>query len=67
MKLKYIYLLFCVLGLVLPYSAFMPYVIENGFDLIEFLQVGFATPINSFLSWDLLLSLQLAILLKLLS
>ena len=56
MNRKHIYLLFCVLGLVLPYSQFLPWVIENGFHLQFFVQQLFANRVGGFFGMDVLVS-----------
>jgi hypothetical protein len=56
MKRKHIYLLFCVLGLVLPYSQFLPWVLENGFPMKLFVQQLFANRIGGFFGMDVLVS-----------
>jgi len=54
MKLKHLYLFFCALGIILPYSAYWPYFQEYGFSLNDFISKMFATPIGAFISYDLL-------------
>jgi len=56
MKLKHLYLIFCVLGLVLPYAVFTPYFMANGFSITEFIAKIFEHPITAFISFDLLLA-----------
>ena len=56
MKLKNVYLLFCVFGLVLPYSQFIPYLIESGFNIYEFFDLMFANRISSVFAWDVIIS-----------
>jgi hypothetical protein len=56
MKRKHIYLLFCVLGIALPYSQFLPWVLENGFHLKLFVQQLFANRIGGFFGMDVLVS-----------
>lgn len=55
MKLKHLYLILAILGFIIPYTAFWPYLSQYDFDIVDFIQQGFATPTNAFLSWDLLL------------
>ena len=33
MKVKHIYIILCILGTVLPYSQFLPWLLENGLNL----------------------------------
>ena len=56
MKLKTIYLTLCVLGLVLPYWQFVPWVAANGFHLPLFFQQLFANRIGGFFGMDVLVS-----------
>jgi hypothetical protein len=56
MKRKHIYLLFCVLGIALPYSQFLPWVLENGFHLKLFVHQLFANRIGGFFGMDVLVS-----------
>jgi len=56
MKLKHLFLILCVLGIILPYSAYMPYFMQYGFDLKDFITQAFADPIGAFLSWDLVIA-----------
>ena len=32
-KVKHIYLILCIVGIVLPYSQFIPWLLENGLDI----------------------------------
>jgi hypothetical protein len=56
MSRKNAYLLFCVLGIVLPYSQFLPWLLENGFHLKLFVQQLFANRIGGFFVMDVLVS-----------
>ena len=56
MKLKTVYLILCVVGLVLPYSQFVPWVAENGLHLRLFFQQLFANRIGAFFGMDVLVS-----------
>ena len=56
MKIKHVYLVLAILGIIIPYAAYMPYALEYGFELNDFISQAFATPINAFLSWDLLVA-----------
>ncbi|MBI1729678.1 DUF2834 domain-containing protein [Candidatus Acetothermia bacterium] len=51
-----IYLALCVLGIILPYSQFVPFLQENGLNLPLFLNSIFATPIGGFAWWDVIVS-----------
>jgi hypothetical protein len=57
------YLLLCVLGLVLPYSAFVPWVLEHGLDLPAFVRSMFSNRIASFFALDVIVSAGVVIVL----
>lgn len=50
------YLILCILGTVLPYSQFVPFLIEHGLDLKLFYNQLFANQISSFFGMDLIVS-----------
>ncbi|MFN6497233.1 MAG: DUF2834 domain-containing protein [Nostoc sp. DedQUE01] len=52
--LKTIYLLLCILGLVLPYSQFVPFLLEHGLDIKLFVEQLFANQISGFFGMDLI-------------
>ena len=54
MKLKTIYLVLCVLGLVLPYWQFVPWVLANGLNMPLFLRQLFANRVGAFFGMDVL-------------
>ena len=56
MKPKTIYLILCVLGVVLPYWQFLPWVAANGLDMPLFIQQLFANRISAFFGMDVLVS-----------
>ena len=56
MKLKTIYLVLCVLGLVLPYWQFVPWVLANGLNMALFFRQLFANRISGFFGMDVLVS-----------
>lgn len=56
MARKWVYLVLCVLGLALPYSQFVPWVLVNGFNLRYFLQQLLANRISVFFGLDVLVS-----------
>ena len=56
MKLKSVYLVLCVAGTVLPYSQFVPFVMEHGLDLRVFFEQLFANRISGFFAWDVIVS-----------
>lgn len=51
-----IYLALCVVGTVLPYSQFVPFLREHGFDLHVFFEQLFSTRIGAFFGWDVIVS-----------
>ena len=56
MNRKNTYLLFCILGVVLPYSQFLPWVLENGLHVEFFFRQLFANRIGGFFGMDVLVS-----------
>jgi hypothetical protein len=56
MRPKNLYLGLCLLGTVLPYSQFVPFLRENGLDARAFLAQLFATHIGAFFGWDVIVS-----------
>jgi hypothetical protein len=56
MKPKRTYLILCVLGFALPYSQFVPWVIQNGLHMKYFAQQLFANRIGGFFGLDVLVS-----------
>jgi hypothetical protein len=55
-KLKTVYLILCILGIVLPYSQFVPWLMANGLQISLFLQQLFANRIAAFFGMDVLVS-----------
>lgn len=62
MNRKHIYLLLCILGVALPYSQFIPWVMENGLHMRFFFQQLFANRIGGFFGMDVLVSTVVLIL-----
>jgi len=56
MKLKDFYLISCIIGLIIPYSQFIPFAIKHGFDINLFITMLFDNPISSFFAWDVIIS-----------
>ncbi|MBJ7537451.1 DUF2834 domain-containing protein [Marinomonas transparens] len=54
--MKVFYLLLTILGVVLPYGAFLPWLFEKGVDLPAFLNAAIANPISVFAWLDVLVS-----------
>jgi hypothetical protein len=53
---KNVYVLLCVLGVVIPYSQFVPWVLEHGLDLDLLMRQLFANRISGFFGLDVLVS-----------
>lgn len=53
---KGIYLLICLLGFLLPYSQFLPFVLEHGLDIKLFFEQLFANKISGFFGMDVIVS-----------
>jgi O-antigen ligase len=53
---KRLYLALCLVGTVLPYSQFVPFLHEHGLDARAFLEQLFATRISGFFAMDVLVS-----------
>jgi hypothetical protein len=56
MNRKILYLVLCVLGFALPYSQFVPWVIEHRLNMRLFVQQLFANRIGGFFGMDVLVS-----------
>lgn len=56
MKLRHVYLFLCVLGILIPYSQFLPWLAANGLDLPRFVSELFGTRIGAFFGLDVLVS-----------
>jgi hypothetical protein len=56
MKARNIYLIFCVLGILLPYSQFMPWLLEHGLNLPLFFRELFTNRIGAFFAMDVIVS-----------
>ena len=56
MKSKHIYLLFCMLGAVIPYWQFIHWLMENGFNVSLLVPSLFANRLSTFLVLDVLIS-----------
>lgn len=54
--LRSIYLALCVVGTILPYLFFVPFLLQHGLDLPLFLQQLFVNRISSFFGADLIVS-----------
>jgi len=56
MNRKNVYLFLCVLGAAIPYSQFIPWVMENGLTLGLLVRQVFANRISAFFGLDVLVS-----------
>lgn len=56
MKNKYLYLILCILGVIFPYSQFVPWLLSNGLDIRLFIDELFSTKIGGFFGWDVILT-----------
>ena len=56
MKTRQFYLVCCVLGLVLPYSQFVPWLLEHGLNFALFFCELFANRISAFFAMDVIVS-----------
>jgi hypothetical protein len=54
--LKIAYLLLCVLGTALPYSQFVPFLLEKGLNINAFFGELFANQISGFFGMDVIVS-----------
>jgi hypothetical protein len=56
MRLKNVYLILCVLGMLLPYWQIVPWLTEHGLDLPLFFQELFETRVGAFFGMDVVVS-----------
>jgi hypothetical protein len=56
MKLRHFYLICCVLGLVLPYSQFVPWLLEHGLNVALLVRELFGNHISAFFAIDVIVS-----------
>jgi glycerol uptake facilitator-like aquaporin len=54
--MKKIYLYLSVVGFIVPYAFFLPFLRNSGFDVLLFFHEMFATQISAFFSWDVIIS-----------
>lgn len=54
--IQYFYLILCVLGTVLPYSQFFPFLAEHGLNLRLFVEQLFENRISGFFGLDVIVS-----------
>ena len=56
MKPRHFYLICCLLGLLLPYSQFVPWLLEHGVNITLFFSELFANRISAFFAMDVIIS-----------
>jgi hypothetical protein len=56
MKPKSVYLRLCIIGTLLPYWQFFPFLREHGLNLRLFFQQLFSTPVSGFFAMDVIVS-----------
>lgn len=56
MKAKNIYLVLCIIGIILPYTQFIPYTLSGGADITKFIYAAFANQVTTGIVFDLLVS-----------
>jgi hypothetical protein len=56
MRLRHVYLVLCVVGILLPCSQFVPWLVEHGLDLSFFFHELFANRIGGFFGLDVIVS-----------
>ena len=56
MKIKYVYLALCIIGIVLPYAAFIPWLMANGLNIPLLVKQVSASPVAAFGWLDVLIS-----------
>ena len=54
--MKAFYLVLAILGILIPYAFFLPFIAENGLDISLLFEQVFATPISAFFAVDVFLS-----------
>ena len=56
MSRKHLYLALFIVGSVVPYLAFVPWVMDHGFDIPRMVEELFATRISAFFALDVIVS-----------
>jgi hypothetical protein len=56
MRLRHLYLVLCVVGAVLPYVQFVPWLLTHGLDMPRFFSELFETRIGAFFGLDVFVS-----------
>ena len=56
MQPRHFYLIFCLLGFVLPYAQFVPWLLEHGLNVALLLRELFGNRISAFFAMDVIVS-----------
>lgn len=56
MSPKHLYLGLCLLGTILPWTAFIQFLRAHGPDATAFVEQLFGTPVGAFFGWDVIVS-----------
>lgn len=56
MKLRHVYLILCIAGIVLPYSQLVPFVLEHGLDIPLLVHEILASRVAAFFALDVVVS-----------
>ena len=56
MRLRHLYLALCILGVVVPYSQFVPWLSQHGLQLGSFVHELFSTRVGAFFGLDVIVS-----------
>ena len=54
--MKYFYGILCFVGIALPYGAFIPWLFENGVNLLALISAAFSSQISAFAWLDVIVS-----------
>ncbi|HEX3071533.1 MAG TPA: DUF2834 domain-containing protein [Thermoanaerobaculia bacterium] len=54
--MKYVYVALCILGTVVPYYFFVPFVLAHGLNMPLFVRQLMATPVSAFFGADVVMS-----------
>ena len=56
MRLRHVYLVLCLLGVLVPYAEFAPWLLQHGLQIDSLVRELFATRIGAFFGLDVVLS-----------
>jgi len=56
MKARHFYLICCVLGFILPYSQFVPWLLEHGLNVALLVRELFGNRVSAFFAMDVIVS-----------